>query len=196
METCAASSRRTDSPCLVAAGCSSAVLRTQCRIHVRGAYARMLHAVTTHEQREQRGCSWKSRRAALSTEPPHLRRRKTAVGSAGPYLLIARRAARSDLTVWLAGDTPPARTERAPTSASSRRHSPRVRACRRTKTSDCRHRLRRRGVSPIGSEDFRYLFSDLHGPRAAATQLQTACIYLTINVCENSYTSMTIPLSN
>ena len=84
METCAASSRRTDSPCLVAAGCSSAVLRTQCRIHVRGAYARMLHAVTTHEQREQRGCSWKSRRAALSTEPPHLRRRKTAVGSAGP----------------------------------------------------------------------------------------------------------------
>jgi hypothetical protein len=86
------------------------------------------------------------------------------------HLIIARRAARSDLTVCLAGDTPRARTERVPTSASSRRHSPRVRACRRTKTSDCRHRIRRRGVSPIGSEDFRYLFSDLHGPRAAATQ--------------------------
>jgi hypothetical protein len=42
------------------------------------------HAARRHEQREQTRCSWKSRRAALSTEPPHLRRRKTAVGSAGP----------------------------------------------------------------------------------------------------------------
>jgi hypothetical protein len=30
-------------------------------------------------------------------------------------------------------------------------------------------------VRPIGSEDFRYLFSDLHGPRAAATRVLRVC---------------------
>jgi hypothetical protein len=65
------------------------------------------------------------------------------------HLIIARRAARSDLTVWLAGDTPPARTKRVMRSASSPVHSPKVRACTDAKTSDCRHRIRRRGDAAL-----------------------------------------------
>ena len=105
----------------------------------------------------------------LSTDPSHRPRLETAVGSCRSISssLGVRRG--SDLAVWRAGDTPPARTERATKSVSSRAHSRRVCSCAYAMTSDCRHRIRRRGVSPIGSEDFRYLFSDLHGPRAAAT---------------------------
>ena len=46
------------------------------------------------------------------------------------------------------------------TSASSPVHSPKVRVCTDAKSLDGRHRVRRRGVSPTGSETFRYLFSD------------------------------------
>jgi hypothetical protein len=103
-------------------------------------------------------------RATPSTEPSHRRRRETAVARrcsiSSSLGESACGAVRSDCQI-LAGDTPPARTERVPTSASSRRHSPRVRACRRTKTLDGRDRVRRRGVSPTGSETFRYIFSDL-----------------------------------
>ena len=65
--------------------------------------------------------------------------------------------------IWqsdLAGDTPPARTERVIRSAPSRPHSPKVCACGDAKSLDGRHRVRRRGVSPTRSDAFRYLPSD------------------------------------
>ena len=89
----------------------------------------------------------------LSTDPSHRPRIETEVGSCRSISssLGVRRG--SDLAVWRAGDTPPARTERATKSVSSRAHSRRVCSCAYAMTSDCRHRIRRRGVSPIGSED-------------------------------------------
>ena len=76
------------------------------------------------------------------------------------HLVIARRMAQSDLPIWLAGDTPPARTERVIRSAPSWPHSPKVCACGDAKSLDGRHRVRRRGVSPTRSDAFRYLPSD------------------------------------
>ena len=68
------------------------------------------------------------------------------------------------------------------TSASSRVHSPGVRACTDAKSVDGRHRRRPCGVRPMGSEENRYLFSDLHGPRAAATQLGEIAIFVALLV--------------
>jgi len=104
-----------------------------------------------------------------------------AVASASPrdgswqlqvHLLIARRAARSDLTV---------RSDRVHASRSNGEgYDVRFFTCAQPEGGegacvhrcevhhDGRHRRRPCGVYPTGSEDFRYLFSYLHCPRAAA----------------------------